>query len=310
MRILVVGAGATGGYFGGRLLEAGQDVTFLVRPRRAAQLAATGLEIRSPRGHFHAPQPRTVDAAALRSAYDLVLVSCKAYDLDAAIRSFAPAVGPGTAVLPLLNGMRHVEQLAERFGAEAVLGGQCAISASLDADGRILHLNDTHLLAFGERDGSRSARVSAFEAACAQAHFEARLSTVIVEEMWEKWVFIASLAGITCLMRAPIGDIVAAGGAPLAAALLGECDAIARAHGRALREGSRARYLALLTAPGSSFSASMLRDIERGGPTEGEHVLADLLRRAKEGVTSPVLQSACLHVAAYEARRARQQVAA
>lgn len=310
MRILVVGAGAIGGYFGGRLLEAGRDVTFLVRPRRAAELAASGLVIQSPTGDFRHPRPATVGAAELRPPYDLVLLSCKAYDLDDAVRSFAPAVGPSTAVLPLLNGLRHLDVLDLRFGKHAVLGGQCVISAALGEAGRIEHLNEAHLIAFGERDGTRSERVAAIEAAFAGARFEARLSTVIVQEMWEKWVLIATLAGITCLMRANIGDIGAAGGADVATALLEECDAIAREHGFALREASRRRNVAMLTAPGSSFAASMLRDIERGGPTEGEHILADLLRRGAHPAAASLLRLAHLHVAAYEARRVRLAAAA
>jgi 2-dehydropantoate 2-reductase len=306
MRILVVGAGATGGYFGGRLLEAGRDVTFLVRPRRAAELAATGLVIRSPAGAFRHPRPATAGAADLHAPYDVVLLSCKAYDLDDAIRSFAPAVGPATAILPLLNGMRHLDVLDERFGKSAVLGGQCVISASLGEAGCIEHLNDSHLISYGERDGTRSARVAAIEAAFGGARFEARLSTTILQEMWEKWVLIATLAGVTCLMRATIGDIVAAGGGELATALLDECDAIAREQGFALREASRRRNVAMLTAPGSGFAASMLRDIERGGATEGEHVLGDLLRRrSAAGRTPSLLRIAYLHVCAYEARRAR-----
>lgn len=311
MRILIVGAGATGGYFGGRLLEAGRDVTFLVRPRRAAELAAGGLAIRSPTGDYRHPRPPTVEAAALSAHYDLVLLSCKAYDLDDAIRSFAPAVGPTTAILPLLNGMRHLDVLDQRFGQAAVLGGQCVISAAVGEAGRIEHLNEAHLIAFGERDGTRSARVAAVEAAFSGARFESRLSTAIVQEMWEKWVLIATLAGITCLMRTNIGDIVAAGGADLATALLAECDAIARQQGHPLRETSRRRNVAMLTAPGSGFAASMLRDIERCGPTEGAHVLADLLRRGTQVEGSPsLLRTACTHVAAYEARRARLAAAA
>ncbi len=311
MRILVVGAGAIGGYFGGRLLEAGRDVTFLVRPRRAAELAASGLVIQSRTGDFRHPRPATVGAAELSSPYDLVLLSCKAYDLDDAVRSFAPAVGPSTAVLPLLNGLRHLDVLDRRFGKDAVLGGQCVISAALGAAGRIEHLNEAHLIAFGERDGTRSERVAAIEEAFAGARFEARLSAVIVQEMWEKWVLIATLAGITCLMRANIGDIGTAGGADVATALLDECDAIAREHGFALREASRRRNVAMLTAPGSSFAASMLRDIERGGPTEGEHILADLLRRGARPAAAPsLLRLAHLHVAAYESRRVRLAAAA
>ena len=158
MRILVVGAGAIGGYFGGRLKQAGRDVTFLVRPRRAAQLAKTGLVIHSPFGNVNLPAPPVVTAEALREPFDLILLSCKAYDLESAADSFAPAVGPNTAILPLLNGMAHMDFLSRRFGATAVLGGQCVISTTLDDEGQILHLNDTHFLSFGEQNGSKSRR--------------------------------------------------------------------------------------------------------------------------------------------------------
>src|SRR5271163_4196484 len=137
MRILVVGAGAIGGYFGGRLLQAGRDVTFLVRPRRAAQLAKTGLVVRSRLGDAELPNPPTITADALGEPFDLVLLSLKAYDLAAAIESFAPAVGPNTAILPLLNGMAHMDTLAARFGGGAALGGQCVVSLTLDPEGRI-----------------------------------------------------------------------------------------------------------------------------------------------------------------------------
>ena len=176
MRILVVGAGAIGGYFGGRLKDAGRDVTFLVRARRAAQLAKTGLVIRSSFGDVNLPAPPTVMAETLREPFDLILLSCKAYDLASAADAFAPAVGAQTAILPLLNGMAHMDFLAARFGAGAVLGGQCVISVTLDAEGRILHLNDTHGLSFGEQDGAKSARAEAIAAAMAGARFESRQS--------------------------------------------------------------------------------------------------------------------------------------
>src|SRR5947209_3421629 len=183
MRILVVGAGAIGGYFGARLLEARRDVTFLVRSRRAAQLAR-GLSVVSRMGNVDLVAPPTVIAESLREAFDLVLLSCKAYDLEAAMDSFAPAVGPGTAILPLLNGMRHVDLLTARFGRERVLGGQCLISAVLDPEGRVLHLNDTHLLGFGELDGGRSARVEAVASTLSGAKFDARPSEAVLQEMW------------------------------------------------------------------------------------------------------------------------------
>ena len=161
MRILVVGAGALGGYFGGRLKEAGRDVTFLLRPHRAELLANSGLVVRSPKGDIKIAAPPTVLAENLSTPFDLILLACKAYDLQGAMDSFAPAVGANTAILPLLNGMKHMDLLAERFGAGAVLGGQCIISATLDGEGRILHLNDLHFLSFGEQNGAKSLRVAA-----------------------------------------------------------------------------------------------------------------------------------------------------
>src|SRR5712672_1908 len=231
MRVLVVGAGAIGGYFGGRLLEAGRDVTLLVRPRRAAELARTGLVIRSQFGDIDLPAPPMVTADTLREPFDLALLSCKAYDLDGAMAAFAPAVGPQTVILPLLNGVRHLDILEGRFGANHVLGGQCLISAVLDPNGHIVHLSDSHTLSFGERDGLPSARVEAIASVLSSAGFEARLSEAILQEMWEKWVFIATGAGITCLMRAAIGDIAAAGAANLATELYEECCAIAGKQG-------------------------------------------------------------------------------
>ena len=211
MRILVVGAGAVGGYFGGRLLEAGCDVTFLVRPKRAAQLAETGLVIKSRFGDAALRSPPTVQQSELRRDFDLILLSCKAYDLDDAVDSFAAAVRPETVILPLLNGMRHLDLLDERFGSAHVLGGQCLIAATLDDRGHIFHLNESHLLTFGERAGNRSPRIDRIAAEIGKAKFESRASSAILLEMWEKWMFLATLAGITCLMRSSIGDIAAAG---------------------------------------------------------------------------------------------------
>jgi 2-dehydropantoate 2-reductase len=311
MRILIVGAGAIGGYFGGRLLEAGRDVTFLVRPRRSAQLAKTGLVIRSQFGDANSPAPPTVSAETLHEPYDLILLSCKAYDLDSAAEAIAPAVGPSTAIVPLLNGMRHLDVLAARFGDRAVLGSQCVISVTLDPEGRILHLNDTHILSFGERDGSVSPRAQAIAATMAGAKFDSRLSTAILQEMWEKWVLIATMAGINCLMRANVGDIVAAGAQNFALALLDECAGIATTRGFKPGEAIMARNRTMLTLPGSGFAASMLRDIENSARIEADHIVGDLIRRG-EGTSRgfPLLRVAYAHLKAYEARRERQNAVA
>ena len=144
MRYLVVGAGALGGYFGARLLDAGCDVTFLLRPRRAEALARTGLVVKSKFGDLAIAAPPFVLSADIAATYDVVIVGCKAYDLAETMDSFAAAVGPSTAILPLLNGMRHIDDLTKRFGAERVLGGLCMISATLDDAGAVQHLNDLH----------------------------------------------------------------------------------------------------------------------------------------------------------------------
>jgi 2-dehydropantoate 2-reductase len=308
MRILVVGAGALGGYFGGRLKEAGRDVTFLVRPRRAEQLAKTGLIVHSPKGDINIPAPPTVFAEHLSAPFDLILLSCKAYDLQGAMDSFAPAVGANTAILPLLNGMRHMDLLAARFGAAAVLGGQCVISATLDGEGRILHLNDLHFLSFGEQNGAKSPRVAAIAADFSGAKFDSQLSTAILQEMWEKWAFIAAAAGISCLMRGAFGDIAAAGGSQYASDMFAECCAIAVKSGFAPGETAVKRSIGMLTAAGSPIAASMLRDIERGARVESDHIVGDLLQRGggRPG-DYPLLEIAYAHLRTYEARRQREQ---
>ena len=305
MRILVVGAGATGGYFGGRLLESGQDVSFLVRPARAQALAERGLMIRSAFGDATLRAP-TVGADALHEPYDLVLLSCKAYHLPQVIADVAPAVGEGTAILPLLNGMRHLDALDARFGAARVLGGLCVIAATLGTDGEIRHLNRSHSLTFGERDGSHSARVERIARAMEGVTFEARLSQSVLQDMWDKWVFLASLAGITCLMRAPVGDIVAApGGLDATLALLEDCRRVASDNGHAPSESVLAKARGVLTEEGSTLSASMMRDLEQGGSVEADHVVGDLIARAAPGAALPLLRIAYAHLKAYEHRRTR-----
>lgn len=310
MRILVVGAGATGGYFGARLAEAGRDVTFLVRPARAEKLAAQGLRVRSPVGDLTIDAPQTVTADRLAGAgpFDLVLLSSKAYDLDAAIADVAPAVGAGTAVLPILNGMRHLDMLDAAFGAERVLGGSCGIVATLTKDGEIRQMTDLHTLTYGERDGARSERFGRIEAQMEGVRFQARGSDRILLEMWEKWVFLATLAGATTLMRAAIGDIVAApGGRAFIEGLHDECQRVAEAHGNGAREKVTAGARKMLTSEGSAMTASMLRDIEGGARIEADHIVGDLIARGQaKGVETPGLARVLTHLKAYENRRARE----
>jgi 2-dehydropantoate 2-reductase len=305
VRVLVVGAGAIGGYFGGRLLQAGRDVTFLVRPRRATELAAAGLVIKSPNGDVTLKNPPAVQADSLKKTFDVILLSCKAFDLDDAIRSFAPAVGTQTAIIPLLNGMLHLDVLDTKFGRERVLGGLCAIAVTLNDHREVVQLNPMQSLTFGERDGTMSDRVRAIAEDMASGKFGSVASAHIIQEMWEKWVFLASLAASTCLMRTSVGNILASpGGKDFILGMLDECKAVATAECYAPRAPFQERTLGMLTAEGSPLTASMFRDIKAGAPVEADHVVGDLIARGDAGkVPVPRLRTAYTHLKAYEKQR-------
>jgi len=305
MRILLVGAGAIGGYFGGRLLQAGRDVTFLVRPKRASELAGTGLVIKSTGGDVTLRNPPTVLAERIGEKFDVVLLSCKAFDLDDAIKSFAPGVGPNTSIIPLLNGMRHLDELDRKFGTERVLGGLCAIAVTLNEARAVVQLAPMQSLHFGERDGRKSERVRAISEIFVSGNFGAAASEHILEDMWEKWVFLASLAASTSLMRTSVGNILAApGGKDFLLGVLDECGAIATAEGYPPGGPSFQRTRGLLTTEGSAMTASMFRDIKAGLPVEADHVIGDLVSRA-DAAKIPVqrLRIAYTHLKAYEKQR-------
>jgi 2-dehydropantoate 2-reductase len=304
MRMLVLGAGALGGYFGGRLVEAGGDVTFLVRPRRAAMLAQSGLRIESPYGNAELPV-KTVTAEALAPGWDAVLLACKAYDLEEAIAAIRPAVDGRTAILPVLNGLSHVERLGHAFGSGRVLGGLCKIQATLSPEGVVRHLNDWRWLTFGEQDGTMSPRVQAIAAAFAPAKgMVAQAVPDIGQRMWEKLVHLGSAAIGTVLMRANVGEVVRAGGAPFMAEVLARNAAIAAHHGHPMPASFMAEYGALFSDPASAYATSLLRDIEAGNRTEAEHILGFLLEAARRaGVNAALHEAAALHGRAYEERR-------
>jgi 2-dehydropantoate 2-reductase len=306
MRILVVGAGAIGGYFGGRMLQSGQDVTFLVRPRRAAELADAGLVIKSPNGDVTLKNPPVVQADKLNEKFDVILLSCKAFDLEDAIKSFAPAVGPQTSIIPLLNGMLHLHVLDKKFGRERVLGGLCAIAATLNDKREVVQLAPMQSLNFGERDGKLTDRVRAIADAMAGGKFGSMASEHIIQDMWEKWVFLASLAASTSLMRASVGNILAAPrGKDFILGMLDECSAVAAAEGHAPRAPFLERTRGMLTAEDSQMTASMFRDIKAGAPVEADHVIGDLIARGDAAkVPVPRLRTAYTHLKAYEKQRA------
>lgn len=307
MRILILGAGGVGGYYGARLHEAGGNVTFLVRPGRAYQLRAGGLRIVSPMGDYHCQPDILTQDDDLDGYYDVVFLSCKAYDLTSAIDAIAPAVGPETLIVPLLNGVRHLELLDERFGQSQVLGGLAFVSLTLEPTGEIRHLGRVHRLMIGTRTAPPSPWLTPLAELLKKTAVEFSLAAQIEQEMWNKFVYISTLAGATCALRANLGEILAtATGEAFLLGLLEECAAVAAASGHAPAPATLESNRNGLLDRQSALTASMLRDIERGGPTEGDHILGDLFRRGQKlGIATPRLEFAWTHLQAYEIARPR-----
>jgi 2-dehydropantoate 2-reductase len=306
MKILVLGAGAIGGYLGGRLTEAGADVTFLVRDARRAQLDREGLRLRSVFGDLDCPVA-TVGADDLAPHYDLVLLTCKAYDLDSAIEAVAPGLAQDGVVLPILNGLGHMAVLNGAFGRERVLGGTIKLSATRLADGTIKHMNDWHWLRFGEQTGGLSDRVLAVKAAFEGCiGLEAVALDNVMQEMWEKFVHLATAAAMTCLMRANSGQILSTDeGAALFQQMLETAAEVARASGYPPSGEFMQTYRALFADRQGTYATSMLRDIEAGNRTEGEQIIGLMLQRARDlEIDSTLLTAAYAHLKAYEARQA------
>lgn len=299
MRILFLGAGGVGGYFGGRLMEAGADVSFLVRPRRQAQLMENLLRVESPHGNIRLPA-QTITKA--RHPYDLVIVACKAWDLDSAIDSIGPAMGPTSMVMPLLNGIRHLERLDQAFGRQRVMGGLCHIPITLDATGTIRHLSRIHKLVFGIRDTCQSTMVDALAGALRPTRVDWQLSPDIMQDLWEKYFFLASLAAATCLMRGSVGAINRQpGGEVFMRGLLAECAGIAALAGFPPRPEKLDEYGNQLLDPASTLTASMARDVAAGGRTEAEHILGHLTDTARHhACATPLLDQALLHLRVHE----------
>jgi len=303
MRFLILGAGALGGYFGGKLLQGGAEVDFLVRPRRAEQLARNGLVVKTQDGEIRRPV-KTVQAGALGGPYDVVLLSCKAYDLDAAVAAIAPAVTGDCAIAPVLNGVKHVDTLADRFGQQHVLGGLTAVNAALTADGEIVQSPlRVEMTAFGELDGKVSARCLALQAAFAAGGMKADASATIMAAMWAKFAGFATSATIATLMRARAGAIARAGSSrALVDAVLAEVSAVATAEGYPTPDSIRDALRGMFSQPDSAYGPSILVDMENRRTTEAEHTVGDLVDRAdRRGLAAPLLTAARCNLQIHEA---------
>lgn len=304
MKILVVGAGAIGGYFGAKLAQAGRDVTFLVRPSRAQQLQRGGLQILSSGGNLTIT-PKTITSQDLRDSYDAVLLSVKAPSLDSAINDMKPAIGPETMILPALNGLNHIAELSRAFGPQTVLGGVALISTTLDADGRIVQLNKSQKLTYGELDGKITPRIRSFDQTMSNAGFDNQLSDHIMQDMWDKWVVIATLGLTTCLLNGNIGQINSTpDGEAAVLQSIDECAGIARASGyppaKAVLDQSREAF----TDKSSRLTSSMFRDMQNEANVEVEAILGDLLKRGQvHQLKTPLLEAATVRLRIYQNSR-------
>jgi 2-dehydropantoate 2-reductase len=303
VRLLVVGAGAVGGYFGAQLARAGRDVTFLVRPHRAAALRASGLRVTDGDETF-VITPQLEVTSAIGATYDAILLAVKAYSLDDAVRDLAPAVGSETMIVPWLNGMRHLDVLVDGFGEHAVLGGVSAIFATLDASGGIVvAAGSQKVIRYGERAGGISPRVAALDAVMRDAGFDAAASADIVGDMWRKWLMLASVGALNALMRGTVGEITEAGGTTTAVRLLDEVAAISTAAGFPPAPEVLAGNRRFLTESGSGATSSMYRDLVAGNRVEADHIVGDLVARGRAfGLDLPLLDAALVNLRVYQNR--------
>lgn len=303
MRILIVGAGSTGGFFGAKLAKAGRDVTFLVRSQRLSQLQQHGLCIKSPAGDIEI-QPQLITSTQIQGPFDIVLVAVKAYALDSALRDMDAAVGPDTVILPLLNGMRHMDVIAEKYGADRLLGCACKVATSLDEEGRIVQTGTFNDIAYGELDGSESERIALVHEFMRDAGFDAKMSKTVLRDMWEKWTLLAAMGTINCLMRGSIGDVASVkGGREFATRAIDEVVSIVHVVGRALSAPFLTEAHRLLTLEGSPQTSSMYRDLIAGRGIEADQIIGDLLERATaKGMEAPLLALVYTNLLVYQAQ--------
>jgi 2-dehydropantoate 2-reductase len=294
MRILVVGAGATGGAFGTLLQEAGRDVTYLVRPRKQEVLRRDGLRFVSPTADRTHPV-KTITAPDGSEAFDLILVTVKATAFEGVLGEIGAFVGSGTTIVPILNGMAHVDKLEQQYPGQ-VLGGLARIVATLDGDVVRQQVPLTSLMVGGLNGNPVPVDVSE---ALDVPGVDFSVVDDVVGALWDKWAFIAAAGIVNCLFRAPVGRILEAGGQSRILEAIGETEAVAAAAGHPVSDAAHAQAVGILTEPGSAFTSSLYRDLTAGLPSEAEHILGDLARRARDlNVPTPLLDLTLIQVRA------------
>jgi 2-dehydropantoate 2-reductase len=288
VKIAIFGSGGVGGYFGGRLAAAGEDVTFLARGAHLAALQQDGLHIDSPNGALHLPKVQATDSPEAIGPVDVVLFTVKLYDVDAAAVSLKPLIGPNTVVITLQNGVDAVDMVAKHVGADHVAGGAAYIVIVIDQPGHLRHTGGQKLV-FGERDGSRSARLVAFEEAGIHAGFQAKASTTVETDLWIKFVRLAAWSGMTTVTRSPMGVI--RDNPELFAMMMAATDetiAVGRARGIVFPPTLVEETLAMIPNFPASSKSSMLEDLERGRRLELPWLSGAVVRLGREvGVPTP-----------------------
>ena len=304
MRILMAGAGATGGYFGARLAQAGQDVTFLVRERRYQQLQNNGLVLQTPQG-TEKLQPQLTQASTLTGHFDLIIVTVKSFTLDQVMEDIAPAVGPDTLIMPILNGMRHIATLQQRFGEDKVIGGLCKINATLGDQGDVIQMTPLHQLLYGALDGNNDERLQRVDAALRDCQVDTLFSDNIMDELWEKWLLLSTLGAVCCLARGATRQILTArGGEALLQWIFTEILSVITAEGYQPRPAVTARIFELLNNPATPMTSSMYRDLTQGYDIEADQIIGDLLLRAKRnGLATPLLNAVDVNLQVYLQQR-------
>lgn len=305
MKVLILGAGALGGYFGGKLQKSGVSVDFLVRAKRAAQLAESGLTVREAGGVFKLPV-KAVTVGQFSGTYDVVLLTCKSYDLASAMNDIAPTIGSGTVIVPLLNGVAHIEALSQRFGADKVLGGATLVFASLTANGEVergaVPIDGTFI---GELSGARTPRAEAIVATFNGAGVTTMLSENILAFMWRKFFGFGANAILTTLVHARAGEIAQApAGAAYVTNVIEELTGICAKEGFPVAPEDPATIGKMFSQAGSLYAPSIFRDMEGGRPTEAEHTIGDLVQRADRlGLPAPLSRAALCRLQIHEQRR-------
>ena len=290
MRVAVFGSGGIGGYFGGRLAEAGGDVTFIARGRHLEALHSTGLRVDSPKGDFVLPQVQATDEPSQVGAVDCVIVGVKSWQVPEAGQSMAPLIGEDTAVLPLQNGVEAADQLVEELGAKHVLGGVARIIARIEAPGHIVHGGVEPYIALGELDGHESDRVRSMVAAFEDAGVWVENPPDINVSIWEKFLIIAPVSGMGAVTRVPIGVFRQLSETRrMLERAIREVESLARARGVALPPDAAARTIGIIDQLPPDGTTSMQRDIMEARPSELEATNGAVVRLAREaGIEAPI----------------------